>query len=260
MQDPGGSERAQAHVLRLHLLGGFRLLEHDSPVTVPQSAARLLAFLAFQPAAAPRAVVAGQLYGHTDEERARASLRAVLWRLRRACPGVVRSDGAAIELDDVWVDVRQVQRELTEHLAAHRAIEPALVEQLRWDLLPGWYDDWLLFERERLRHHCLFGLEAVARQRAAEGDFAAATDAVLSALRLEPLRERGHRLLIEIHLAAGDRIEAARALAAYGRILAGELGVAPSADFTREVTARIQDDRSDTSLRLLTAQAAHPGA
>jgi DNA-binding SARP family transcriptional activator len=231
---------AEEPATHLYLLGGFRLMHRGTRVTVPLSAARLLAYLSLRRAASPRSVVAGQLYGESDEEHARASLRAALWRLRRVCPGVVRCEEASIDLADLWVDVDQVRHDVANLLVAGRTADASLVHRLRSDLLPGWYDDWLLFERERLRQHALFGLEAVASQRASEGAFAEAIDLALSCLQLDPLRERGHRLLIELHLAAGDRIEAARALEAYRKLLDVELGVAPSEELMRGVTEQVK--------------------
>jgi hypothetical protein len=42
------------------------------------------------------------------------------------------------------------------------------------ELLPGWYEDWLLFDRERLRRLSLHVLEHAARQLCAAGRYATA--------------------------------------------------------------------------------------
>ena len=34
------------------------------------------------------------------------------------------------------------------------------------DLLPGWYDDWVIFERERIRQWLLHALEGLSRRLA----------------------------------------------------------------------------------------------
>lgn len=232
-------DRPAEPVARLHLLGGFRLLRDGTQVSVPRSAARLLTFLAFRPGASPRTLVAGQLYGDVREDRARASLRAALWRLRRSCPGVVDGDADTIGLCGLWVDVHEIRREVAALLDNGCPVDAATIQRLRYDLLPGWYDDWLLLERERLRQHCLFALEEVANRRAAAGAYAEAVDAALAALQLEPLRERCHRTLIEIHLAAGDRVEAVRAFEAYRRLLADELGLEPSDELRRRVRGQL---------------------
>jgi DNA-binding SARP family transcriptional activator len=99
-------------------------------------------------------------------------------------------------------------------------------------LLPGWYDDWVIFERERLRQRILHGLEALSSHLCAGGRVAESVDAALQAVHLEPLRETAQRVLITAHLAEGNHVEARRALAAYGRLLHDELGLRVSADLT----------------------------
>ena len=52
------------------------------------------------------------------------------------------------------------------------------------DLLPGWYDDWTILERERLRQRVLHALEAQSRILSAVGRHAVAVEAALSSLKL----------------------------------------------------------------------------
>ena len=97
------------------------------------------------------------------------------------------------------------------------------------ELLPGWYDDWLLLERERVRQLRLHALEAVAGVLADEGAYALAVEAALAAVRADPLRESAHRVLIAVHLREGNRSEAVRSYWTCRDLLARELGVGPSA-------------------------------
>jgi DNA-binding SARP family transcriptional activator len=100
------------------------------------------------------------------------------------------------------------------------------------DLLPGWYDDWVLFERERLRQLRLHALETLALALAAEGRFAAAVEAGLAAIRTEPLRESAHRVVVRVHLAEGNLTEALRQYELCRRLFRAELGLEPSALLT----------------------------
>jgi hypothetical protein len=36
-------------------------------------------------------------------------------------------------------------------------------------LLPGWYDEWVIFDRERLRQRLLHGMESLVRQLVSRG-------------------------------------------------------------------------------------------
>ena len=92
----------------------------------------------------------------------------------------------------------------------------------------GWYDEWLLLERERLRQMRLHALEALAEQLVIAGDLPAAVHAALAAVAIDPLRESAHRALIRAHLAEGNRVEALRQLARLRHLLREELGVEPS--------------------------------
>jgi DNA-binding SARP family transcriptional activator len=76
------------------------------------------------------------------------------------------------------------------------------------ELLPGWYDDWVLLERERTRQRLLHALEALSREHRAAGRCAEAVEAALVAVNAEPLRESAHRELLESHLAEGNWVEA----------------------------------------------------
>jgi DNA-binding SARP family transcriptional activator len=96
------------------------------------------------------------------------------------------------------------------------------------ELLPGWDDEWAVFERERLRQLRLHALEALTRQLCDAGRFAAAAGAACEAIRLEPLRESAHHALIAVHLAENNTAEAHRQYRAFRGILGRALGVEPS--------------------------------
>lgn len=96
------------------------------------------------------------------------------------------------------------------------------------DLLPGWYDDWVLLERERARQLQLHVLEIVANELIGLGRLAAALEFAMRALQMEQLRESAHRLVIRVHLAEGNVCEARRQFECCRRILRNELGVHPS--------------------------------
>ncbi|HZC53880.1 MAG TPA: bacterial transcriptional activator domain-containing protein [Mycobacterium sp.] len=97
------------------------------------------------------------------------------------------------------------------------------------DLLPGWYDDWVVIEQERLRQLKLHGLEASARRLAADGRYGEALELAFEAVRLEPLRESAHRAVIDALLAEGNVSDALGHYRRFCAQLAAELGVAPSA-------------------------------
>jgi SARP family transcriptional regulator, regulator of embCAB operon len=103
----------------------------------------------------------------------------------------------------------------------------AALSALSADLLPGWYDDWVLTEAEDWRQFRLHGLEALAGQLTAAGRWGEAAGAARAAVRAEPLRESGHAALIHVYLAEGNQSQAVRELQATGRCCTPNLALSP---------------------------------
>lgn len=75
---------------------------------------------------------------------------------------------------------------------------PVEARLFREELLPDWYDDWVIVERERLRQLCLNALERIGASLRRGGDVALTIDSALAAVQSEPLRESAYRALIEV--------------------------------------------------------------
>lgn len=229
-QDPPALQLPDSGV-RLVLLKGFELTNDGQPVPIPMTAQRLLAFLALQDRPTRRPIVAGTLWPDTSEERANASLRSALWRLRACQLPVIQCGSAHLGLHaDLKVDLREIVP-LIDSLLEHRVRCDRLQHWelvLAGDLLPDWYDDWLLIERERFRQLRLHALESLCDQLSSDGRFVPAIQAGLLAVSGEPLRESAHRALIRAYLAEGNRAEALRQYRLCKRMLHAELGVEPS--------------------------------
>jgi DNA-binding SARP family transcriptional activator len=220
---------------RLSLLGGFELSLDGEVVTLPHGAQRLLSFLALHPRALMRVFVAGSLWTDASESQANSSLRSALWRLG-ACGRVVHATSTHLSIAP-WVDVdlahwmRLVRRLVSDDAPAEPADVLALSEA--GELLPDWYDDWLIVERERVRQRRLHTLEAACRRLTSAGRFAEALEAGLAAVAVEPLRETGHAVVIHAHLAEGNLVEASRQYEQLRDLLRENLGTTPSASLHR---------------------------
>lgn len=217
----------------LTLLGGFGLSISGDTVPLAAGPQRLLAFLALRDTGLGRAYVAGQLWGSATEARAHGSLRSALWKLRMAGSGLVRVRGDNLALPpDVDVDVRRatsMARALVSGRFDEEAVTVLLEPRFCCELLPGWYDEWVLVERERHRQLSLHALESLCEHLASTRRYGPAVLAGLAAIDREPLRESAHRALIKVHLAEGNAGEAVRRYRLYEKLAARELGVAPSA-------------------------------
>lgn len=220
--------------VRLTLLDGFALSCDDATVLVSKTSQRLLAILGLQ-TGTTRSHIAGLLWPETPEERAVACLRTALWRLRKQPAPLVRARGESVGLhEQVQVDVVDLMRSARLVQAGDGSPETAaLLTAGPGELLPGWYDDWVLVERERLRQLRLQTLEALARRHLQGHRYGAALEAAMAAMRAEMLRETPHRLVVEAHLAQGNTAEALTAYRRYRDLLSHELHLAPSAALQR---------------------------
>ena len=228
--------------VRLALLDSFQLTCDGVDVPLPLSAQRLLAFLALHPRPLLRGYIAGGLWPDTSEERAHASLRSALWRLRRPGRSLTQAREGRLGLDAaVAIDVRELDE------LAHRILErdgsSALSDPaseligLSGDLLPDWYDDWVLVEREHVRQLRLHALEALCDRLLEAGSYAEAAEAALAVIATDPLRESAHRALIRVHLAEGNIGEALRQYAFFRRLSTQLLGLDPSPEMEQLMDA-----------------------
>ena len=228
-------------ITRVALLDGFAVQLPGSTLTpgtaLPRAAQRVIAHVSLC-GSPTRAVIAGQLWPDVAEDHAHGSLRSALWRVRKVAPGLFRVSGDTVSLaPDVRVDVRDLTR------WARRALDPfcGLDEitgaevDLRADLLPGWYDDWVLLEREGLRQLQLHALEALAVKLVAAARYGEAVQAAYAAVRVEPLRESAQRTVVRVHLAEGNICEAIRAYESFRTMLADEIGAVPSREMRQLV-------------------------
>jgi DNA-binding SARP family transcriptional activator len=218
-------------LVRLGLLQGFQLECPEGEVVLPLSSQRVLAFLALQPRPSSRTHVAATLWLDCDEERAGASLRTALWRINRTGQCLVTADSQMLRLNpDVVVDLRENVRRAREVLRGEPLSENVSVDDLSntADLLPGWFDDWVITERERYRQLRLHALEKLCQTLASKGKYDQAIEAGLAAVSSEPLRESAHQVLIAAYLEEGNTGEAVRQYDMCKRVLRRELGIDPS--------------------------------
>ena len=234
------SARASA---RLSLLGGFSLIVAGRPVSLPIHAQRVLAYLSLvQPGGSAhlRSSLAERLWSEVTTERSHASLRTALWRIRQADKRLVHASRETVTLDEaVEVDVRRSAAQAARLLADHHPdLQPADADPstLRGDLLPGWDEDWLLLERERIHHVQIHALEALSRRLCRLGRHVEAIEAAYAAIAAEPLRESAHTALIDVFLTEQNVAQAWRHFEQYATLLWDELRIHPSAMLTDRVS------------------------
>lgn len=221
-------------MLRLYLFGHLRIT-HDGlahpfrglPKTLPLFAYLLL----HRRQALKRDRVAYTFWPDASEESARTNLRRHLHDLRKALPASppdqpwLLVDGDTIQWNPrapFWLDVAEFER-----LSAAPEGLPAAVALYTEDLLPEVYDDWIFFDRERLRDLLFGSLEQLTSRYEASGDVKRALGCAMQILRHDPLREETSRVVMMLHLRTGDRNAALREYRRIEELLREELGVPP---------------------------------
>jgi DNA-binding SARP family transcriptional activator len=252
------------NVLRVTLFGEVRVSRGANPVPldVTHSTQALLAYLLLSPhRPQSRDVLADVFWSDRTQERARNCLNTALWRLRRSLePDGVSDDGTYLLTtlagdvsfnwqSEYWLDVSIFEANV--HQALAQSIEIMTTDEAQrleetlqlytGELLEGFYDDWVIRERERLRQLYLNGLHHLMRFYHHQGEFDQALACGLKILDLDPLREEIHRAVMRIYLDRGERVLAVRQYETCRALLADELGIQPMAE-TQALYARIAAD------------------
>ncbi len=215
---------------RLSLIRGFRLRVSGQLIDLPRNAQRVLAYLALHDVAVPRDHLAQCLWMDMSEERAGANLRTALWRINRLGLALVSTRAGDIGLaPGVSVDVRIAANRAARLTSSSTPIPPLdlTVEDFDADVLPGWYEDWVLVDQERFRQIRLHALEEICARLTLERRFADAIQAGIAAVTCEPLRETAQTALIKAFLAEGNVFEAVRQYESYRALLLEALGIEP---------------------------------
>lgn len=213
----------------LSLLGTWAL--HHDGLAVPATASeqRLVVLLALR-RRQRRPYLAGTLWPDVGEKQALTRLRNTLCSLRRRCPRLLEVSEDAVGLrSSVRVDVEDLEALARDLLAGRLPDGPdpaAACAQLvaSDELLLGWYDDWIIRERDRINELRIRALEVCVEVLLELDRLGEASEAAIAAINLDPLRESSHRALMRVYLAEGNPALAARQVERYREILHAELG------------------------------------
>jgi len=242
-KDPGLTPAGSNY--HLTLLGTCRLSRGDRPIPLKPREQRVVALLALQGnQARSRCFLAGRLWPEVTQARAGGSLRSAVFGLHRAAPGLLWPDGGQLGLaPGVSLDVRRLagRARLIIGLAQQCGeaeedpqLPPDSLSLLsQGELLPGWYEDWVSDERDRLQQLQLSALESLAELLLDRGDVSDALAAAGAAAELDPLRESAQRAVVRIHLANGNYHAAVSHYLRFRRTVLAELGIGPSMQMER---------------------------
>lgn len=249
------------HQFNLQLFGPFHLLADGRPVenfATDQARALLVYLILHQGQPLRRESLAALFWPDAPDKQARQNLRQTLSRMRRALtvnshkPAFIATDYKTVALQNdapLQVDVHRFCA-LLDACDEHRPTHPpegdcpacqermtAAIEFYQGELLEGFhlsaspdFDDWLTLQREQLHRRAIDTLEQLLLNSQAAGNLSALISHARALLRWEPWRENAHRALIFALALSGERDAALAQFERCKKVLAAELGVAPSAE------------------------------
>jgi DNA-binding SARP family transcriptional activator len=250
--------------LRVHLFGEPRFEYCGSlhAFNAPPKTLPLVAFLLMHrrtPVA--RAAGAAALWPESDHVEALANLRRHLHYANKALPpppgGVpwILADGRSIAWNPAapyWLDVEVFESESQEQRYRAHA-----VRLYSGDLYERCADEWIFFDRERLRSLQMSNLAQLTAEARARNAYLQALQYAELMLALDPWREDALRSVLEIRALLGDRSGAAAEYERFAERLQSELGVTPS-EQSVQLYERIRTKRDQSGAASATSPVTQP--
>ncbi len=257
-------------MLQVRLLGQFDLRFDSAPVVVPSRAAQsLFAYLLLHRTTTHRREhLAGILWPDSREANARQNLRQELWRLRKALDECSYPSSDLLSSDDLciainpkaiyWLDVALLENGNRSHSSADDLIQHLAIYQ--GELLPGFYDEWITLERERLRALFEKKMAQLLECLRKEQRWDELCEWAERWIALGHLPEPAYRALMVAHAQSGDKSQVAAIYQRCVQALQTDLGVEPS-EQTRRLFEQCVSASSAGPLTALkpSASAAVPG-
>jgi DNA-binding SARP family transcriptional activator len=207
-----------------------------------------------------REALATLLWGETPTEKAKKYLRQTLWHLQTALDAPDAGPGHSLLMaEHDWVQLNlsaELRLDVADFEQAHAqargvsgrglcaeqfAVMQSAATLYTGDLLEGSYQDWCMYERERLQNMYLMLLDKLLGYCVAHQDYEAGRFYGGLLLRQDRAHERTHRQLMRLHYRAGDRTAALRQHERCRVALREELGVEPD----RRTAALCEQIRAD---------------
>ena len=222
------------NLIRLYLFGSFRLERDSKPIHLAtHKVESLLAYLALFPEQHPREKLAALLWGDATDEQARHSLRTALVAIRKKLgEEILLADRESIQLNPdlpLWVDAREFEQ--MANSKSQMANADSAISHYA-NLLPDFYDDWIIRERERLSVLYVNALLQLTQHYRSASDYARAIETAQKILATERANEKAHQHLMFCFAAHGDRIAALKQYDECQKILREDLNAEPSSETT----------------------------
>lgn len=248
--------------LKLNLLGSWQLRQEMTVLRVATRQQRLITALAMR-GPSLRSYLVGLLWPEYPEARALESLRVSLHLVSRQVPGLIENTGPVLSLNDrVDVDLHRLRTRI--RALSQSGLDGEVVSSLHElrdaEVLPGWYEDWVMFEQSRLRQDRLRTFTTIARQALAQGIPEVAGAAAEAALDIEPLYENAVRLLVAAELMQSNPAAAFKVYERYRGRLRDDIGLLPSDSLRSLIADTLDHNATEKKEQLLRATNSWPAS
>jgi DNA-binding SARP family transcriptional activator len=264
--------------LTLSLLGAPELRADGQPIPfATRRALAVLVYLAVEGRPVTRESLMALLWPEGESATGRGALRTTLAYLRRGLDAAGRGGAGRLQADGDnlafvpeagdRIDTRELEAAAGQ---GDGATLQATAETYRGDFLAGFslpgapeFDTWVSEQRERYHRLLSQALERLSRRQLEERQYAAGLNTARRWTQHDPLDEAGWRRLMQLQLAAGDRVGVLKTFESLRERLAQELGLAPSREAAQlaELARRAAsiDDRPPASRTAAPPASALPG-
>lgn len=219
-------------MLEIRLLGEFDVRLEGKPIEIPSRPAQsLLAYLVLNAETRHRREkLAGLLWPESEESNARSNLRHALWRLRKSIgEKYILADKVSISFmlsEDCELDVSFLGEEKIEAESIADLISEVSV--YGGELLPGFYESWVVLERERLRSTFEQTIKRLLDLLIEKRSWLEVLEWGERWIALGYVPEPAYRALMVAHSGLGDSSGVAVVYQRCRQALRSELGVEPS--------------------------------
>jgi DNA-binding SARP family transcriptional activator/predicted ATPase len=242
--------------LKISLLGQFKIQAGDQTIELPSRPAQsLLAYLALNAGAAHRREnLASLLWPEASESNARGYLRQALWRIRKSLENGGLHPDDFLKINDIsvtfndqsgyWLDAvhlldRDESRPLDELIEIARLY--------RGELLPGFYEEWVLLARDRLEAAFHQKMNLLLERLIQAGEWDQVLEWSEHWIQLGHSPEPAFRALILAYAGLGDQSMVSAAYQRCVQALGRELELEPSPETQRLYEQILQGEKGITA-------------
>jgi DNA-binding SARP family transcriptional activator len=240
---------APMSTIQIHMFGKFEMVVDNRSVNCfrCQKALELFCYLIlFCDRPHNREQLAEMFWGEHSTVDSKRYLRKILWQLQSELELVLDpSCSHLIQVEQDWlrfngygnvrIDVLEFERLITtisgkpgeelDEQTFHVAQE--MEDFYRGDLLEGWYQDWCIFERERLKDAYIALVDKLMAYCEAHSNYERGIHFGWKLLAMDRAHESTYQRMIRLFINSGDRISALRVFEACREALKNEFDIEP---------------------------------